>query len=78
MATARIFKNGNSQAVRLPKEFRVEGKQLSIYHFGKSIVLQPVTEKWKDVFLELKGLSDEDFNMMINSEDFPLQEREVL
>lgn len=78
MTTAKIFKNGNSQAVRLPKEFRVEGKQLNIYHFGKSIVLQPVTETWKDVYLELKGLSDEDFNMMMHSEDLPPQEREVL
>jgi antitoxin VapB len=78
MTTAKVFKNGNSQAVRLPKEFRVQGKKLSIYHFGKSIVLQPIMETWEDVYLELEGLSDEDFNMMINMEDLPPQERETL
>ncbi len=78
MTIAKIFKNGNSQAVRLPKEFRVQGKKIGIYHFGKSIVLQPIVETWEDVYLEIKGLSDEDFNTMVNIEDFPPQERETL
>jgi antitoxin VapB len=40
MAKARVFKSGNSQAVRLPKEFRVKSKELEIYKRGNAIVLE--------------------------------------
>lgn len=40
MATARVFKSGNSQAVRLPKEFRVTSKELDISRRGEEIVLR--------------------------------------
>jgi len=78
MLTAKVFKNGNSQAVRLPKEFRVKGKEVKVYHLGKSIVLQPINETWEDVYNELSGLSDKDFKMMMNIEDMPAQDREDL
>lgn len=41
MATARVFKSGNSQAVRLPREFRVKSKELEIFRQGDDIVLRP-------------------------------------
>ena len=40
MAKARVFKSGNSQAVRLPKQFRVKSKELVIYRRGNAIVLE--------------------------------------
>lgn len=40
VATARVFKSGNSQAVRLPKKFRVKSKELEIYRRGDEIVLR--------------------------------------
>lgn len=40
MATARVFKSGNSQAVRLPKQFRVKSKEVEIYKRGDEIVLR--------------------------------------
>jgi antitoxin VapB len=40
MATARVFKSGNSQAVRLPKQFRVKSKELEIERRGDEIVLR--------------------------------------
>lgn len=40
MATARVFKCGNSQAVRLPKQFRVKSKELEISRRGDEIVLR--------------------------------------
>lgn len=40
MPTARVFKSGNSQAVRLPKEFRVKAKELEISRRGDEIVLR--------------------------------------
>lgn len=40
MAYARIFQSGNSQAVRLPKEFRFQVDQVEIFRQGKDIVLR--------------------------------------
>ena len=40
MAMTRVFKSGNSQAVRLPREFRVEAKELEILRRGDQIVLR--------------------------------------
>lgn len=41
MATAKLFRNGRSQAVRLPKEFRFEGEEVSIRREGRSVILEP-------------------------------------
>ncbi len=40
MATARVFRSGNSQAVRLPKEFRLKGSEVEIFRRGDEIVLR--------------------------------------
>jgi antitoxin VapB len=40
MAIARVFKSGNSQAVRLPKKFRVKSKELEIEKRGDEIILR--------------------------------------
>jgi antitoxin VapB len=40
---AKLFINGGSQAVRLPKEFRFEGDEVSVRRLGESVVLSPVT-----------------------------------
>lgn len=72
-ATAKTFKNGRSQAVRLPKEFRLPGKVVSISHVGKGVLLQPLKETWKDVYNKIVGLSDKDFNMMLHMKDLPLK-----
>ena len=42
MPTARVFKSGNSQAVRLPKEFRFKGKEVEISKRGEEVVLREV------------------------------------
>lgn len=42
MATAKLFRNGRSQAVRLPKEFRFEGDEVAIRREGESVVLEPL------------------------------------
>jgi hypothetical protein len=42
MATAKLFQNGRSQAVRLPKEFRFEGQALSIRREGEAVILEPL------------------------------------
>lgn len=40
MATARVFKSGNSQAVRLPKEFRFDSDEVDIFRRGDEVVLR--------------------------------------
>lgn len=40
MSTARVFKSGNSQAVRLPKAFRLRGEEVEIFRRGDEIVLR--------------------------------------
>jgi antitoxin VapB len=50
MKTAKVFKQGNSQAVRLPKEFRVTADELFIKKSGDSIVLTPKgNARWKNL-----------------------------
>ena len=42
---AKLFMNGRSQAVRLPKEFRFEGKEVRIRRHGNGVLLEPVGSK---------------------------------
>lgn len=46
MKTAKLFKNGESQAVRLPKEFRFEGDEVLIKKAGNAVVLLPKKKSW--------------------------------
>jgi antitoxin VapB len=48
-ATAKIFMHGRSQAVRLPKEFRMAGKEVLVSREGKRVVLTPVEDAPFDV-----------------------------
>lgn len=49
MKKAKIFQNGQSLAVRIPKEFRVKGKEIYIKKMGSAIVLIPINEDpWTD------------------------------
>ena len=41
MATAKIFRNGRSQAVRLPKEFRFDAEEVNVRRQGNAVVLEP-------------------------------------
>jgi antitoxin VapB len=45
MAVARVFKSGNSQAVRLPKAFRLKGPDVEILRRGDEIVLREIPKK---------------------------------
>ena len=46
MKTAKLFKNGDSQAVRLPKEFRFAGDEVLIKRVGSAVVLLPKAKSW--------------------------------
>ena len=72
---AKLFKNGQSQAVRLPKQFRFEGTAVSIQKIGESVVLSPIQEGW-DSFFEAAGDFSSDF--MAEREQGGQAEREGL
>ena len=60
METAKVFWSGRSQAVRLPRAFRVDGREVRIRRCGRAIVLEPVPESWE--WLDaIAGEVDEDF-----------------
>ena len=74
MQTARLFKNGRSQAVRLPKEFRFEGERVYIKRAGKAVILLPFHEPWQSLFDSLELFSDD---FMAEREQPEQQERET-
>jgi antitoxin VapB len=47
METAKLFLNGRSQAVRLPKAFRFEGEEVMIKRVGNAVVLLPHDQSWE-------------------------------
>ena len=59
MDTAKIFINGRSQAVRLPKKFRFEENEVFIKRLGNVVVLIPMDDPWRDLFLSLDMFSDD-------------------
>jgi len=74
MNTAKIFQNGRSQAVRLPKDFRFDGNEVFVHKVGNAVVLLPVQHSW-DTLFESLGKFSEDF--MSDGRQQPLaQERD--
>jgi antitoxin VapB len=59
MSTARVFRSGNSQAVRLPKQFRLESKEVEIFRRGDEIVLREKDGTMVRAFDLLAGLPDD-------------------
>ena len=57
MQQAKLFQNGQSQAVRLPKEFRFEGDSVAIKRVGKAVVLLPYNEPWETLLDALSQFS---------------------
>ena len=75
MKTAKLFKNGHSQAVRLPKDFRFDGDSVFIQHLGNCVVLLPRENPWKPMFDASKHFSDD---FMVERDQGVQQERESL
>ena len=73
MDTAKLFANGRSQAVRLPKEYRFEGTEVFIKKVGNTVVLIPATESWQSLVDSLDQFSDD---FLENREQPEQQERE--
>ena len=76
MTTAKIFENGRSQAVRLPKEYRFSGDEVIVNKIGDIVLLMPKDNQWSG-FLGSLNLFTSDF-MQAGREDQMPQERESL
>lgn len=76
MLSSRVFKSGNSQAIRLPKEYQVEEKELYIQKIGNTIILFPKENPWEAFERSLNEFTD-DF-MAGGREQPKMQEREEL
>ena len=59
--TAKLFKNGRSQAIRLPREFRFEGDRVRVRRAGRGVLLEPMFTDVSAWFAELDRLASEPF-----------------
>ena len=59
MGTARVFRSGNSQAVRLPKEFRLKSQEVEIFRRGDEIILREKEGNMVRAFDLLAGLPED-------------------
>lgn len=75
MAKARVFQSGNSQAVRLPKEFRFTADEVEIFRRGDEVVLR---EKPRGMERAIELIMQLPEDMFAEPEDTPPQEREGL
>lgn len=76
MMTAKVFENGRSQAVRLPKECRFDDSEVSVSKIGDVVILMPKGSEWNG-FLSSLNMFSGDFMEDGRDEDSP-QERESL
>ncbi|WP_295390809.1 antitoxin [uncultured Thiodictyon sp.] len=71
--TAKLFLNGRSQAVRLPAEFRFEGKEVYIERSGDTVILRPKLAGWDDFFAGPSATPDD---FLADRGDIPPQDRD--
>ena len=76
MMTAKVFENGRSQAVRLPKECRFSSDEVMVNKIGDIVMLLPKNSKW-DSFMKAIDMFSEDF-MENGRADDVVQKREEL
>ena len=77
MATAPVFKSGNSQALRLPKEFRFDSEEVEIFRRGDEVVLREKTEGMERTYWLIANLPI-DADAVEKLHDEPPQKRKGL
>lgn len=73
MARAKVFRSGNSQAVRLPKEFRFDVAEVEILRRGQEVVLRKPNRNLSDAFDALAAMPKD--VLRAKRKDFPPQKR---
>ncbi len=59
MEKAKLFENGGSQAVRLPKKYRFSSREVLLWRLGRAVVLMPAEERWAAFLEGLEGFSQD-------------------
>lgn len=59
MKSTKIFLNGRSQAIRLPKECRFENDEVYLKKIGEMVIIMPKKDMWKDFFTGVNQFSDD-------------------
>ena len=78
MRIAKIFKNGRSQAVRIPKDFAYEGvTELTVHKIGEKLILEPVRKSWLTLYDEIEPLGADDDFLANRSDLFAIDENRV-
>ncbi len=73
---AKVFQNGRSQAIRIPKEFRVDGSEVYIEKIGDTLIVKPAkTDKWDSFFKSLDAINTTDF--LDDRVQLPIQSRDL-
>lgn len=72
--TAKLFKNGGSQAVRLPSDFRFPGDEVIIERVGDTVILRPKPANWDNFFARKSKIPDD---FMKNRNDPSPEDREL-
>ncbi len=75
MDSAKLFRNGKSQAVRLPKEYRFRGSKVYLKRMGNAVVLIPEDAFWQPLLESLDMFSDD---FMAERDQPPEQTREAV
>ena len=75
MNTAKLFMNGKSQAVRLPREFKFEGTEVYIKRVGPNVILIPKGDPWESLRTSLSMFTDD---FMSERNQPPAEDREGL
>jgi antitoxin VapB len=68
----KVFKSGNSQAVRIPQEFQILDKEVEIFKRGDELVIRPVRKQSAAILFDLLA----DMEGPIEREEFKIQERD--
>ncbi len=76
MRTAKVFRSGNSIAVRIPKEFGLKEGEVYLKREGNAIVIIPKESKWDRLYKELKEISEANDFMIERNQPKP-QKREI-
>lgn len=76
METAKVFTNGGSQAVRLPKDCRFPGEEVFVNRIGNVVILMPRDDPWQSMLQSLDLFTDDFLKDGVG--DLPVQERSQL
>lgn len=74
MLTAKLFANGSSQAVRLPKEVRFSGTEVYVQKVGSSLMLVPKDKAWETFLEGINEFTDDYFDEIQSRHDNEYQE----